>query len=216
MERINLLIMALGLFLNSCTNANYKIPETEIEKVSYSLGVNVATTVKSQGIKEIDIDAMSKAFNDVFEKNDLDISEEEGLKILQEYLKLRKVNSKYDIDGIVIYNNQEYKIPKLRNPKYVFAFKMDFDEQKVNTEVLDVEYNASKDGLLIPRLLVKTVKIGNVNISKVTGHNGRFIINNKIGPGTIIELIRSGDVIPKVNNVIKSSYEAVMNKWLDK
>lgn len=130
-----------------------------------------------------------------------------NLKILQEYLKLRKVNSKYDIDGIVIYNNQEYKIPKLRNPKYAFAFKMDFDEQKVNTEVLDVEYNASKDGLLIPRLLVNTVKIGNVNISKVTGHNGRFIINNKIGPGTIIELIRSGDVIPKVNNIIKSSKE---------
>ena len=53
--------------------------------MSYSLGVNVATGVQSQGIKDIDVDALSKAFNDVFEGNELDISEEDGLQILQDY-----------------------------------------------------------------------------------------------------------------------------------
>jgi DNA ligase (NAD+) len=124
---------------------------------------------------------------------------------LSEYLKERKINSKYDIDGIVIYDNQEYTIPKSRNPKNAFAFKMDFDNQIAKTEVLEVEYNVSKDGRLIPRLLIKPVKVGGVTISKVTGHNAKFIIENKINQGTILEIIRSGDVIPKVHNIIKNS-----------
>ena len=85
MKKFNILITSCLLILFSCNDTNYKSPETEIEKMSYSLGVNVATGVQSQGIKDIDIDALSKAFNDVFEGNELDISEEDGLQILQDY-----------------------------------------------------------------------------------------------------------------------------------
>lgn len=85
MKKINLLIVSIALIFSSCNNANYKTPETEIEKVSYSLGINVATGVKSQGLDTLDINAISKAINDVFEENDFDISEEESMQILQEY-----------------------------------------------------------------------------------------------------------------------------------
>jgi FKBP-type peptidyl-prolyl cis-trans isomerase FklB len=85
MKKVNLLIVSIALILSSCNNANYKTPETEMEKVSYSLGVNVATGVKAQGIESLDINAISKAINDVFEGNDLDISEEESMQVLQEY-----------------------------------------------------------------------------------------------------------------------------------
>ncbi|MDA7578401.1 FKBP-type peptidyl-prolyl cis-trans isomerase [Flavobacteriales bacterium] len=56
-----------------------------MEKVSYSLGVNMASSVKSQGLESIDANAVAKAFNDVFEGKDLDISEEESMSILQEF-----------------------------------------------------------------------------------------------------------------------------------
>jgi FKBP-type peptidyl-prolyl cis-trans isomerase FklB len=85
MKKVNLLIVSIALILSSCNNANYKTPETEMEKVSYSLGVNVATGVKAQGIESLDINAISKAINDVFEGNDLDISEEESMQVWQEY-----------------------------------------------------------------------------------------------------------------------------------
>ena len=86
MKKINLLIISVALILSACTNNNtYKTPETEMEKVSYSLGVNMASSVKSQGLDSIDANAVAKAFNDVFQGNDLDISEEESMKILQEY-----------------------------------------------------------------------------------------------------------------------------------
>jgi FKBP-type peptidyl-prolyl cis-trans isomerase FklB len=87
MKKVNLLIVSMALILSSCNNASYKTPETEMEKVSYSLGVNVATGVKAQGIESLDINAISKAINDVFEGNDLDISEEESMQVLQEYFR---------------------------------------------------------------------------------------------------------------------------------
>ena len=86
MKKINLLIVSVALILSACTNNNtYKKPETEMEKVSYSLGVNMASSVKSQGLDSIDANAVAKAFNDVFQGNDLDISEEESMKILQDF-----------------------------------------------------------------------------------------------------------------------------------
>ena len=86
MKKINLLIVSVALILSACTNNNtYKKPETEMEKVSYSLGVNMASSVKSQGLDSIDANAVAKAFDDVFQGNDLDISEEESMTILQEF-----------------------------------------------------------------------------------------------------------------------------------
>jgi FKBP-type peptidyl-prolyl cis-trans isomerase FklB len=85
-KTIQLLIVGFAIILSSCSNnATDKTPETEMEKVSYSLGVNVATGVKAQGLDTIDANAVAKAFKDVFEGNDLDISEEESMEVLQAY-----------------------------------------------------------------------------------------------------------------------------------
>ena len=86
MKKINLLIVSIALIFSSCTDtATYKTPETEMEKVSYSLGVNMASSVKQQGMETIDAQAVAKAFQDVFEGNDLDISEEESMTTLQDF-----------------------------------------------------------------------------------------------------------------------------------
>ncbi len=86
MKKINLLIISVALILSACTKNNtYKTPETEMEKISYSLGVNMASSVKSQGLDSIDANAVAKAFDDVFQGNDLEISEEESMTILQEF-----------------------------------------------------------------------------------------------------------------------------------
>ena len=81
-----LMTVGIAIFLGSCMqNEEAKAPETEMEKVSYSLGVNIASNVKSQGLDSIDVASVAKAFNDVFEENDLDISPEESGQILQAY-----------------------------------------------------------------------------------------------------------------------------------
>lgn len=90
MKKISLLIVSITLIFSSCTNVDNdavnKIPETEIEKVSYSFGLRYALSLKNQGMDTIiDSDIFCKAFQDVFQNDSLDISKEEGEKILDEY-----------------------------------------------------------------------------------------------------------------------------------
>ena len=80
------LILIMGITSINAQNFN-----TEMEKVSYSLGVNVAKSVKNQGLTSIDSEAIAQAFTDVFEGNELKISEQESNLILQDYFgKLAK------------------------------------------------------------------------------------------------------------------------------
>ena len=80
------LILIMGI-----TNINAQNLNTEMEKVSYSLGVNVAKSVKNQGLTSIDSEAIAQAFTDVFEGNELKISEQESNLVLQDYFgKLAK------------------------------------------------------------------------------------------------------------------------------
>lgn len=108
----------------------------------------------------------------------------------------------YDIDGIIITNNNIYP-RKSENPKHSFAFKMVLTDQMVEANVLEVQWNVSKDGYLKPRVKLEPVHIGGVKIEYATAFNANFIEKNKIGVGTIVQLIRSGDVIPHILNVIE-------------
>jgi FKBP-type peptidyl-prolyl cis-trans isomerase FklB len=81
----------LALFIMGVLTINAQ-NKTEMEKVSYSLGVNVAKSVQAQGLESIDSDAIAKAFKDVFEGNNLDIDEQEANLILQEHFS--KLNNK--------------------------------------------------------------------------------------------------------------------------
>ena len=97
MKKNNLLIVSVILILSACNN--YKTPETEIEEVSYALGVNVASGMKQQqGMNDIDALQVAKGIHDFFEGNDLDISEEESITILQNFFqKIQKEKSEATI-----------------------------------------------------------------------------------------------------------------------
>lgn len=123
---------------------------------------------------------------------------------LSEYFKQRREKGKYDVDGIVVTNFAKHKKNTSGNPKYAFAFKDVLEDQTKETTVIKVEWKVNRNKIT-PTLVVEPIKVGGVEIKRVTGHNARFIVDNKIGKGSIIEIVRSGDVIPKVTKVIKST-----------
>ena len=139
--------------------------------------------------------------------------------ILTNFLIKMKKDSQYELDGIIVQTNIEYTRNKDKNPKYAFAFKIQGDS--IETSVINVEWNVSQWGALKPIVNIKPVKISGVTISKATGYNGRFIVDNNIGPGAIVTIIRSGDVIPKIINVVKISDSGkpdlpnILYKWTD-
>jgi DNA ligase (NAD+) len=120
--------------------------------------------------------------------------------VLSETLTDRRENGEYDIDGIIVVHNKKHNRTK-KNPKHAFAFKMVMNDQMAETNVLEVEWNISKNGYFKPRVKIEKVNIGGTNIEYVTGHNARYIEDNGIGVGAVISIIRSGDVIPKIHEV---------------
>ena len=122
-----------------------------------------------------------------------------------------KKQSKYEIDGIILSDNTK---PHTRvtsgNPSYAVAFKMPLDEQMANTVILNIEYNISKHGALNPRIMYKPIVIGGDTHQYTSGFNLRYIVDNKLGPGSEIQIIKSGDVIPYIYTIIKHSGEPQM------
>ena len=133
---------------------------------------------------------------------------EDKLPELLKFFKDKNENEQgYEIDGIIVANNQEYSRVTTGNPKHAKAFKMeDYNETGITT-VQNIDWGLTKHGLLKPTLEVKKVQIGDVSVSRVFAYNAEYIKKNELGIGSTIEIIRSGDVIPKVKRVIHSKFD---------
>jgi NAD-dependent DNA ligase len=121
---------------------------------------------------------------------------------LGSYFVKRKIDCPYEIDGIIVTDNSVHQIIKSGNPKYSFAFKTMLEDNIGTVTVIDVQWNASKHGLLKPRIMYTPIELGGVTMQYTTGYNAKYIVDNVIGPGAVISITRSGDVIPKIVEVI--------------
>ena len=125
-------------------------------------------------------------------------------------------SEKYEIDGVICSDDKSYP-RKSCNPEHTFAFKMILSDQIAEAKVLDVIWTPSKDGYLKPRVQIEPVEIGGSTIEFATGFNARYIEDNKIGVGAVIKLIRSGDVIPHITEIVqpaeKGQFPQVPFKW---
>jgi DNA ligase (NAD+) len=120
---------------------------------------------------------------------------------MEEILSLNAEISDYKTDGVVIaLNNSERENVKF--PKNKVAYKL--VGEKVQSTVVDVEWNVSRNGRLIPVVVMEPVSIDEVTISRASGFNAHFISSNHISKGTVIEIIRSNDVIPYITKVIST------------
>jgi len=133
--------------------------------------------------------------------------------ILLEYKK----NSLYDIDGIVLNDNEQPHIREIdKNPNYAVKFKMYLEEQTAITKVVDIEFNVSKYGILVPRIKYSKVNIKGCNYEYTTGFNLKYIVDNKINIGTEFKIIIAGDIIPYIYEILTPSLEPFMPvdiKW---
>ena len=153
------------------------------------------------------IDRQFLIINDIGFKcvSNKNIEHDLSYEYLSEYLSKRRKKSDYNIDGIIVTHIDTHERNIDGNPEYAFAYKDILQDQIAKTTIESIEWNISKDGYIKPTILLKPVSIGGVEIKRTTGNNAKFIVDNILGVGAIIEIIRSGDVIPKVHRVIKTA-----------
>ena len=82
------------------------------------------------------------------------------------------------------------------HPRGAFALK----EQKegVITELLDVVWQVGKSGVVSPVAILKPVEVGDALVSRATLHNIEYIRSLNLEIGCSVEVIRSGEIIPRI------------------
>ena len=129
---------------------------------------------------------------------------------LFEILKDFRHKSPYEIDGLVVFDDSKVRpVSKVDVLKSAFAYKVNM--QTAVVDVVGVEWTSSTTNALKPVVIYKPVKIGRVMedgsvvggiYRRATGFNANFINENKIGPGSKLLIIRSGDVIPYIGQIL--------------
>ena len=127
---------------------------------------------------------------------------EEVPKVLAEMLKTR--DEVYETDGMVIAVNSILQQRKLGErdgrPKWAKAWK--FPASGGHTELLGVEWSIGSQGVITPVAKVAPVSVGGTTIRNVTLHNADEIERLGVQIGDTVEVIRCGDVIPKIIRVV--------------
>jgi len=116
----------------------------------------------------------------------------------------------YKVDGTVIcINNLEYQDvagthgkSDTGNPKGKLAWK--FADEVKEVKVKNIVWQTGRIGNITPVLEFNPVQLEGTTVVRCTAHNVGIIRSNKIGIGSVIEIIKSGKIIPKLKSVIKS------------
>jgi DNA ligase (NAD+) len=116
-------------------------------------------------------------------------------------------NGEFQIDGLVFTYNQISLHEELgetaHHPRYKMAFKFP-GESKITT-LKEISWSVSRNGILTPVGEVEPVELSGAMISRVTLHNYGMVKQFNLKSNDKIEIIRSGEVIPKFLSVIESS-----------
>ncbi len=120
-------------------------------------------------------------------------------------MKEKREQLSYEIDGIVVkvdnLEDQEKLGIKARSPRWAIAYK--FPPREKITQVMDIIVQVGRTGTLTPVALLKPVDVSGVTVSRATLHNFDYIREKDVRVGDWVKVIRAGDVIPEVVEVIK-------------
>jgi len=128
---------------------------------------------------------------------------------LSNQLTQAKQDGPYQIDGLILSHNQVYPEVTEKLPTHAIAFKQNAGEG-ILTTVIAVHWTTSRWGVIKPTLEVEPIDIidtegGLVTVRRATAFNAKYILDNKLGPGSQVRIIRSGDVIPYISEIVHTT-----------
>ncbi len=133
-------------------------------------------------------------------------SVEEIIQYRQEVIDKLRNELDYDIDGLVIKNNEiDWEDMERTRPKKQIAFK--FPPNEIITTVLDVEWSES-GSIYTPVAVVIPVEIAGSTVQRASLANPGLINNLNLKIGSQVIIVKRGEIIPKIMRVVKNPKNA--------
>ncbi len=112
----------------------------------------------------------------------------------------------FDIDGAVVKINRLSRRVEIgentSTPRWAVAYK--YPPERKETVLEDIQVNVGRTGVLTPLAVLAPVFIAGSTVSRATLHNLEFIRERDIRIGDTVVLIKAGDIIPRVEEVVKA------------
>lgn len=128
---------------------------------------------------------------------------------LQGVIQQLKANYDYEIDGIIITQNniqpgyEGFETGTL-NPKASRKYKVGAAEKPAEVKVTGVHWQISKSGRLSPVIEIEPVVLDGATVSNASGKNYSLMVKDGIGIGSKVIVSRRGGVIPNIDSVVES------------
>jgi len=125
-----------------------------------------------------------------------------GNKEVSSYLdevqkRIKNHNIPYDGAVFVLNSIKEQKSQGFtsHHPRFKLAFK--WQGETAETKISAIHWTTSRLGIVTPVAAIEPVVLSGASIRNVTLHNAQHVATFQLKPGDIIQIIRSGEVIPK-------------------
>lgn len=171
----------------------------ELSKISF-----VAYTILgNEYTKSEQFEILSKDFKTAWNTElNTSVIEDNGEDISDVLFELANQEYEYEVDGLVI-SDISYRNEEKYRPDACMAYKINM--LAVQTRLIDVIWQGpQKNGRFNPVGILEPVELGGSVIGKASIHNNDIIRKKGLKYGSIIQIIKSGDIIPTVTKVISN------------
>jgi DNA ligase (NAD+) len=111
----------------------------------------------------------------------------------------------YDVDGVILEivddELKAYMGATRHHHRWQLAYKENL--QTAEVKILNVTPQTSRSGRITPVAELEPVRLSGALLSRATAHHYKMVLDKGIGPGALIQLARSGEVIPKIEQVLR-------------
>ncbi len=189
------------------------VKERNLQMFAYSLGYidpNSSLNLKSHS----DILRLLKEFSFSVNENFTTINDFQSMSDYCNYWENNKESLYYEIDGIVLKINDLSLQNELgytgKSPKWAIAYKFKAEE-KIST-LKEVIYQVGRTGAVTPVAILEPTQIAGSTVSRATLHNADEIERLDLRLGDKVRIIKSGEIIPKIIDVVKENRPDISNQ----
>lgn len=122
------------------------------------------------------------------------------------------IHNDFPSDGLVLsYDNIEYGESLGRTakfPRHSIAFK--WADETAETELLDIEWSASRTGLINPVAIFEPVELEGTTVARASVHNVSIVESLKLGIGDKITVYKANMIIPQIADNLTESGSAII------